>query len=165
METKSNPTMNDPNNPKGVEKLVSSIIRLQNLDLEIEIFNKELALYPAEADKKELEEVRQSHLKERETIRSQQIKEISLLSRIERLQKRYGGHAIVPVIENACHGCRVTVSTQLNVALQKCERLVYCENCGRILYLMDPKKILMKEPPKPKSKRGRKPKYKHQSIP
>ncbi|MFB3895841.1 MAG: zinc ribbon domain-containing protein [bacterium] len=164
METKPNTTMNDPNKLKGIQNLINSIIRLQNLDLEIEIFNKELALYPAEADKKDLEEVRQSHLKEREMIRTQQIKDIPLLSRIERLQKRYSGHAIVPVIENACHGCRVTVSTRLNVALQKCEQLVYCENCGRILYLMDPKKILIKEPPKPKSKRGRKPKYKHQSI-
>lgn len=165
MENKPNTTMNEPNKPKGKQELISSIIHLQNLDLEIEIFNKELALYPAESDKKELEEVRQSHLKEREMIRTQQIKDPTLLLRIERLQKRYNGHAIVPVMENACHGCRVTVSTRLNVALQKCEQLVYCENCGRILYLMDPKKILIKEPPKPKSKRGRKPKYKHQSVP
>ena len=151
--------------PKMTEELVSSIIHLQNLDLEIEIFNKELALVTTDDDKKVLEEVRESHLKERKTIRTQRIKEAALLSRIERLQKRYNGHAIVSVIGNTCHGCRVTVSTQLIVRLQKGEQLIYCENCGRILYLMDPKNILMKEPPKPKSKRGRKPKFKHQTTP
>ncbi|MDI6783759.1 MAG: C4-type zinc ribbon domain-containing protein, partial [bacterium] len=127
-------------------------------------FNKELALVTAADDKKILDEVRQSHLKERETVRTQRIKEAALLSRIERLQKRYNGHAIVPAIDNACHGCRVIVSTQLIVRLQKGEQIIYCENCGRILYLMDPKNILIREPPKPKSKRGRKPKFKTQTT-
>lgn len=147
-----------------IENLIRAIIRLQNLDLEIEIFNKELALTPTEEDKKDLEEVRQSHLKEKETIRTQQIKDHSLLTRIERLQKRYNGNVVVPVIGNTCCGCRVTVSSQLMVVMHKNERLVYCENCGRILYVMDPLKMLVNEPPRPKSKRGRKPKYKLQTM-
>ncbi|MCX7918498.1 MAG: C4-type zinc ribbon domain-containing protein [bacterium] len=167
METQTVSSKSGPAKPSTIKTLLTAIIRLQNLDLEIEIFDKELALTSDETSRKELDEVRRSHLKEREqvqnVIRNNIINDLSLLSRIERLQKRYNGFAVVPVVENACYGCRVIVSSRLIVALQKAERLVYCENCGRILYLLDPQKMVIKEQPKPKSKRGRKPKYKTQT--
>ena len=55
-----------------------------------------------------------------------------LLSRYERTAKRLG-RAVVPVTGNVCLGCFAVIPTAYTSAENQ-NRILQCENCGRILY-------------------------------
>ena len=57
----------------------------------------------------------------------------TLLNRYEKLTQHYT-MAILPVTENQCLGCFVTLPTSFFSASYSTE-LLTCENCGRLLYL------------------------------
>lgn len=61
--------------------------------------------------------------------------EQELLLVYERLLKSRGGIAIVPVINDACGGCHLSLRAQIINEIKKSDKLVYCEGCSRILYL------------------------------
>ena len=57
-----------------------------------------------------------------------------LLYSYEKLKKRYK-RAIVPVKEdNTCLGCFVKLPTSVSAIGRTDSTVIYCENCGRILY-------------------------------
>jgi predicted nucleic acid-binding Zn-ribbon protein len=57
-----------------------------------------------------------------------------LLARYERIFHSKGGSAVVPIEHEVCMGCHMK-NTTANVHRAKLAReLVYCENCGRMLY-------------------------------
>lgn len=60
--------------------------------------------------------------------------EESTLNRYERLFKGKAGRALVDVVHSACGGCHMKLPTQVIVACQGHQELVFCPNCGRILY-------------------------------
>lgn len=148
------------------EELLNYIIRLQDLDFDIALIKKEISLLSKgkidDREKKSLEAVLKRYLKEREEIAAKLPPD--LLSRIARLQMHYDGSVVAQVVEEICLGCRVRVPTTLITTLQKGDQLVYCENCGRILQLSEPKLYISKssqEQKVTKRKRGRKPKYRY----
>jgi predicted nucleic acid-binding Zn-ribbon protein len=49
-----------------------------------------------------------------------------------KLTQRYG-HAVVPVINNLCMGCFANIPSSF-VSVTHENRVLSCENCGRILY-------------------------------
>jgi predicted nucleic acid-binding Zn-ribbon protein len=49
-----------------------------------------------------------------------------------RLTKRYG-HAVVPVIGNLCMGCFANIPSSFTSVTHE-NKILHCENCGRILY-------------------------------
>ena len=140
--------------------LLENLIKLQNIDLEIKVIQKELNFLSFQTDehRKEMEEVLKNHSQERANLCSA-IKDQALLARIARLQTRYQGIFLAPVVDSTCYGCRTTVSAGLMVQLVKGLKLVYCESCGRILRKVDPQKLLVKPIVHVHSKRGRKPKH------
>ncbi len=54
----------------------------------------------------------------------------------DRIIKRHP-RAIVPVEDRICLGCYMALPTSVNPANADQERLLTCENCGRILYWLD----------------------------
>jgi hypothetical protein len=43
--------------------------------------------------------------------------------------------AVVAVVKGSCQGCNMRLTPQILNDLQKDERILYCENCGRLIYL------------------------------
>ncbi|MGC9003749.1 MAG: zinc ribbon domain-containing protein [bacterium] len=58
----------------------------------------------------------------------------ALLERYKEIREREGG-GVGKVVRGVCSGCGFSVSPRLLARLKEGEGLVYCENCGRILYL------------------------------
>ena len=56
-----------------------------------------------------------------------------ILAAYERIRKRKGGLAVVPVVRNACGGCNIHLPPQKVVEIKGGNNLIYCENCGRIM--------------------------------
>jgi predicted nucleic acid-binding Zn-ribbon protein len=55
------------------------------------------------------------------------------LRMFDRIMKRHA-RAIVPVEDRICLGCYMALPTSLNPPSGDQDRLLTCENCGRILY-------------------------------
>ena len=55
-----------------------------------------------------------------------------LLTRYERIIKRLG-RAVVPITSNICLGCFAVIPTSYTSAENR-EKILQCENCGRIFY-------------------------------
>ena len=58
----------------------------------------------------------------------------TLLERYSEIRAREGG-GVGKVVKGVCSGCGFSISPRLLTRLQESETIVYCENCGRILYL------------------------------
>jgi len=81
----------------------------------------------------------QALLKNLEDKRSIAIKDVNkeILDKYERLLKTRNGLAIVPIKDNNCGACHLTVTHQEINQIKMYEELVYCNNCVRILYIPD----------------------------
>lgn len=55
----------------------------------------------------------------------------------QRVIKQRGADAMAPVEDGSCHGCFVAVTSQKINDLINAESLVFCQICGRILYLAE----------------------------
>ncbi len=58
-----------------------------------------------------------------------------ILRKYEKINKWAKGTAIVPVKKEACYGCFMKLTPQVLTLLQDTDEIVYCPNCGRMLYL------------------------------
>lgn len=56
----------------------------------------------------------------------------ALLHRYERISQRLG-RAVVPITSNVCLGCFAVIPTAYT-SVENRGKILYCENCGRILY-------------------------------
>jgi len=65
---------------------------------------------------------------------SQQIEE-SLRTRYDSIRRNKGGQAVVPILGNACGGCRQNLTLHVINDVNKNQSLVSCETCSRILFL------------------------------
>lgn len=83
------------------------------------------------AEKKSLKEQISDHLRKRKstmkTIPDKEYKNYRIL------RKRKNGHAVAPLKGNACGLCGVSQTTKAVQEIQEGDRIMYCENCGRIL--------------------------------
>lgn len=57
-----------------------------------------------------------------------------LLKKYEKLNRWTKGTSIVPVIKDACYGCFMKLTPQILTLIEDTDELVYCPNCGRMLY-------------------------------
>ncbi|WP_035588809.1 zinc ribbon domain-containing protein [Hippea jasoniae] len=98
---------------------------------------------------KTLDEFREKFNKRREEI-DKEIKDIeaaknellptinkAVLNKYERINKWAKGTAIVPSRKEACYGCFMKLTPQVVALLKDTDEIVYCPNCGRMLYLDD----------------------------
>jgi len=60
-----------------------------------------------------------------------------ILARYEKLLKKWGGLAIVPVQEGACGGCHMNLPPQVVSEAKLKEDIIVCGSCSRILYIDD----------------------------
>jgi len=58
----------------------------------------------------------------------------SLLSRYDRILKLVGGRAVAAVERSICGGCHMNVPPQMFIELQRCNEIMYCPRCHRIIY-------------------------------
>ncbi len=57
-----------------------------------------------------------------------------LLKKYEKLNRWTKGTSIVPVRQDACYGCFMKLTPQILTLIEDTDELVYCPNCGRMLY-------------------------------
>lgn len=60
-----------------------------------------------------------------------------LLERFKKLYYSKNGHAVVPIQQDSCSGCQISLSPQTISAARSGDRIVACDHCGRILYWDD----------------------------
>jgi predicted nucleic acid-binding Zn-ribbon protein len=53
----------------------------------------------------------------------------------DRLVKAHGADALAPIEGQSCSHCRVGITIQMYSDLQRGTELIFCRNCGRVLYL------------------------------
>ena len=61
--------------------------------------------------------------------------EKTVLAKYERIVKSKDGLAVVPVVNDSCHGCFRILPPQVINEIRMKTDLVFCENCARILYI------------------------------
>ncbi len=60
-----------------------------------------------------------------------------LLTRFDEVSKNSGGLAVVEVVKEVCHGCFMGIPPQLFIEVQRCNQLIQCPQCNRILFFKD----------------------------
>jgi len=92
-----------------------------------------------EADLKKKQQTLQERLEEAERERAGLSEGIDpdLLFRYTRLFTSKGGNAVVPVEHEYCMGCHMKNTTTLVHRVKMGREIVYCEQCGRLLYYAD----------------------------
>jgi len=58
----------------------------------------------------------------------------ALLEKYEMVKKQQGGIAIVPVNDAVCGGCNMNIPPQMYNELQRCDSLMFCPNCQRMIH-------------------------------
>jgi hypothetical protein len=94
------------------------------------------------AKKKQVDDdmaVIEDRLKVKESQRARIAPEVrpDYLSRYERVLKNKDGLGIVKVVDHACGGCFMHLTEQVLNELKKYEQIISCDQCARILYLVD----------------------------
>jgi hypothetical protein len=56
-----------------------------------------------------------------------------LLMRYEQVKKGRGGIGIVKILNYTCTGCNTVIPPQFVAEIKKCDKLITCEQCGRVL--------------------------------
>jgi len=82
--------------------------------------------------KKEIDEKIELINKEKETM----MHDINpnLLAKYNKISMWAKGSAVVKVENETCYGCFIKLPPQISVLVEETEEIVYCPNCGRILY-------------------------------
>ena len=123
------------------EEVINLLDEIKDLEKDIEREKKDLK----EEEEKYLEEKKKieerlnqinQNLEDLEFKRRQKRPEIEnkILSLYERILKNRDYLAVIPVINNACKGCNITVTPQVINEIKMNDKIVTCEICNRILY-------------------------------
>jgi predicted nucleic acid-binding Zn-ribbon protein len=59
-------------------------------------------------------------------------------STYERIRKKWHGSVIAEVVEGRCSACQIMLRPQFNQDLKRGEDMMFCESCGRIVYVNPP---------------------------
>jgi len=125
---------------KILESYEESDVVLADIEKEKEIVSIEESKF---LDKKKEVEEAMKEIKEKVGVltsqRKQQLSGVdsNYLARYDRILKHKGGVAIVPLQQNICSGCFMSITSQMLNEIKMQEKLVECEMCSRILYLED----------------------------
>lgn len=92
---------------------------------------------------KQLQSLRQADVEERERLEKQRQTDAATLAAdvldlYERVRRARRGQAVAEVREGCCTACNVLLRPQLFNEVRGNEALLTCENCGRILYYVEP---------------------------
>ena len=68
----------------------------------------------------------------------------SLYRQFNQISDASGGLAVVEVKERLCRGCFMSIPHQLYIEVQRCNSLILCPQCNRILYYAEPEENTVK---------------------
>ncbi|EJP6472889.1 zinc ribbon domain-containing protein [Clostridium sp. FAM 1755] len=112
----------------------------ENLREELKIIKVNFDEYKKNSSKKINEAKIEIDLCEKTIKHIRTIIEKDLLEKFDKIKKSKK-IAIVPLEKGICKGCRVRVSSMILDKTKRGEKVVYCDNCGRILYKIEEKKL------------------------
>jgi predicted nucleic acid-binding Zn-ribbon protein len=123
------------------ERVIELMYAIEDKNRDIQLLEEQL-----KAEDSEYQEVRRKYEEEYKRLseiiatlereRENLIPQIdpSLLERYMEIRAKVGG-GVAKVVRGVCGGCGFSISPRLITRLKEEETIVYCENCGRILYL------------------------------
>ncbi|MDD2423485.1 MAG: C4-type zinc ribbon domain-containing protein [Candidatus Cloacimonetes bacterium] len=127
-----------------ISEIESQLLALMDTETEVKarIVDCKKALAEAEANKKAKEgdlKAQIDTLEEKiESTRAERNKlavtlPVALIKRYGNMIKNKGNQAVAYSHDGSCGGCGFVIRQQMRIELQLREKVVYCENCGRIL--------------------------------
>ncbi len=134
----------DADRRKYEDQIIALLESIEEQELELHSLNEQF-----DGDEKALKETEvklgaeleflKSRLAELQTQRAEKAAEIDskMLEKYRILAEKHQGRPLARVDNDICGGCRVFISGALRGHLYNPEALVYCENCGRLLVLID----------------------------
>ena len=87
------------------------------------------------ADQKDLDELQ----KQRQQVVAPMTLEV--YSAYERIRKKRKGVAVAEAVDGRCSACHLALRLQFFQDLRKCDQVMFCESCGRILYYNPPAEV------------------------
>ena len=60
--------------------------------------------------------------------------EPDFMTRFDQVRKRVGNYTIARVVQAVCEGCNMNIPPQMYNDLQRCEQVMFCPHCQRIIY-------------------------------
>jgi hypothetical protein len=60
--------------------------------------------------------------------------EPDFMTKFDRVRKQVGNYTIARVVKAVCEGCNTNIPPQMFNELQRCEELLFCPHCQRIIY-------------------------------
>jgi len=122
---------------EGMTKIDDQAAALATLEAEVKKAEGDVAALKADIEAKA--EGHKAQVKELETaiVEAEAVIPENLREQYRRNIKQRGADALAAVEGGACTGCYVSVTSQMLNELINVERMVFCQACGRILYLPD----------------------------
>lgn len=123
------------------ERVLELMFAIEDKNRDIQLLEEQL-----KAEDSEYQEVRRKYEEESKRLseiidrleqeREKLIPQIDpfLLERYVEIRAKVGG-GVAKVVKGVCGGCGFSISPRFITRLKEGETIVYCENCGRILYL------------------------------
>ncbi|SDC26246.1 hypothetical protein SAMN05660835_00569 [Desulfurella multipotens] len=101
--------------------------QIDEVKQKLEYFDAQLAEFKKDVDEK-IEQIN----KEKESM----LNDINphLLAKYNKISLWAKGSAVVRVENETCYGCFIKLPPQISVLVEETDEIVYCPNCGRILY-------------------------------
>lgn len=106
---------------KGTEELFK--LTVETTEEKKIALGKELEKYTKEAEEQQ---------KTREELLSQM--ESELLGQYQKIKQKHPDSTVVPVEDSCCQGCHMNIPPQLFNEVKKCQTIIKCPHCSRILY-------------------------------
>lgn len=120
-----------------MSKTETQEVELKALEADVAKLKQDVAALAADLEVKAGEYEAQLAEIDAAILAAEQIIPDDIRDQYRRVIKQRGADAMAPVEDNACHGCFVTVTSQIMNELINGHSLVFCMICGRILYLAE----------------------------
>jgi predicted nucleic acid-binding Zn-ribbon protein len=129
---------------KTEDDILELMSRVETQENELKSADAELAKHTSEVESlaRDIEEKTQTAKNQLQEIdlavaSAEEIIPEALRDQYRRVIKQRGADAMAQVEDGSCHGCFVSVTSQMVNELINAETLVFCKTCGRVLYLAE----------------------------
>jgi predicted nucleic acid-binding Zn-ribbon protein len=126
------------------DEILELMSKVETQESELKATDAEIAKHASEVDAlaRDIEEKAQAARTQLEEIdqavsAAEEIIPAEVRDQYRRVIKQRGADAMAQVEDGSCHGCFVSVTSQMVNELINAETLVFCKTCGRVLYLAE----------------------------
>jgi predicted nucleic acid-binding Zn-ribbon protein len=126
------------------DEILELMSKVETQESELKASDAEIAKHASEVDAlaRDIEEKAQAARTQLEEIdqavsAAEEIIPAEVRDQYRRVIKQRGADAMAQVEDGSCHGCFVSVTSQMVNELINAETLVFCKTCGRVLYLAE----------------------------